>query len=92
MTQLSKEEMRKMRENMQVIFQDPFASLNPRMRIGKSIGHPLASSGVRLFNQLAEAHRPRDLASLDAYLRPCVEAFVQFPAPLASDTPITATK
>lgn len=46
----------------------------------------------RLFNQLAEDRRPQDLASLDAYLRPCVEAFVQFLAPLESDTPITATK
>ena len=46
----------------------------------------------RLFNQLAEERRPQDLASLDAYLRPCVEAFVQFAAPLYVDPPITATK
>lgn len=36
-----KEELRRLRANMQVIFQDPFASLSPRMSIGDSIAHPL---------------------------------------------------
>jgi peptide/nickel transport system ATP-binding protein len=38
---LSTEQMRRHREKMQIIFQDPFASLNPRMSIGDSVGHPL---------------------------------------------------
>jgi peptide/nickel transport system ATP-binding protein len=38
---LKREDMRRMRQRMQVIFQDPFASLNPRMKTGDAIGHSL---------------------------------------------------
>ncbi len=40
--ELSEEEMRKMRTRMQIIFQDPYSSLNPRMSIGQAISEPMA--------------------------------------------------
>jgi oligopeptide transport system ATP-binding protein len=41
LTHLSKEEMRKKRQDLQIIFQDPLASLNPRMTVGDIISDPL---------------------------------------------------
>jgi oligopeptide/dipeptide ABC transporter ATP-binding protein len=40
-TRLGKMELRPYRQQMQIIFQDPFSSLNPRMRAGDIVGEPL---------------------------------------------------
>ncbi|MBA3500165.1 MAG: ATP-binding cassette domain-containing protein [Myxococcota bacterium] len=40
-TTLSRRALRPMRREMQMIFQDPYASLNPRMSIGQAVGEPL---------------------------------------------------
>ena len=43
---LSKEEIRVLRKDLQLIFQDPYSSLNPRMTVGQIIGEGLTSHGI----------------------------------------------
>jgi oligopeptide/dipeptide ABC transporter ATP-binding protein len=43
---LSKAELRPLRRQMQIVFQDPFSSLNPRIRVGKIVGEPLKVHGI----------------------------------------------
>jgi oligopeptide transport system ATP-binding protein len=51
---LSHKEMREMRRQMQIIFQDPYASLNPRMRVGDIVGEGLE------IHKLARGRKKRD--------------------------------
>lgn len=46
LTTLPPAEMRRMRKKMQIIFQDPFASLNPRMTVGSIVSEPLQIHGL----------------------------------------------
>lgn len=45
-TQLSGSELRSARREMQMIFQDPYSSLNPRMSAGEIVGEPLENYGI----------------------------------------------
>ena len=43
---LSKAELKPFRRQMQIIFQDPYSSLNPRMSVGDIVGEPLSTHGI----------------------------------------------
>jgi oligopeptide transport system ATP-binding protein len=51
---LGKKELRELRRKMQIIFQDPFASLNPRMRVQEIITEPLVIHGMAKDDALEE--------------------------------------
>jgi peptide/nickel transport system ATP-binding protein/oligopeptide transport system ATP-binding protein len=53
-THLGKAELRPHRRAMQIVFQDPFASLNPRMTAGDIVGEPLAVHGLATGNKKRE--------------------------------------
>jgi oligopeptide/dipeptide ABC transporter ATP-binding protein len=46
LSELSNRELRQLRSEMQIIFQDPYASLNPRMKIGRAIGEGMLVHGL----------------------------------------------
>lgn len=57
---LNKEEVRKVRRNVQIIFQDPFGSLNPRMTIGDIVGEALIIHKI-VKNKKEKGERVKDL-------------------------------
>ncbi|MDM8529561.1 ATP-binding cassette domain-containing protein [Anaerolineales bacterium HSG25] len=62
LTDLKGGELRKMRRHIQMIFQDPYASLNPRMTVGSIVGEPLEVH--RLASGKARKERVRELLDI----------------------------
>ncbi len=54
LSSLGKEELRALRRKMQIVFQDPFASLNPRMRVKEIITEPLVIHSLAQGHELEE--------------------------------------
>jgi ABC-type oligopeptide transport system ATPase subunit len=46
LTTMSRNDLREMRREMQIVFQDPYSSLNPRMTVGNIVAEPLTVHGV----------------------------------------------
>ena len=69
LTKLSKKQLRRARRDMQLIFQDPLASLDPRMTAGEIVGEPLrthhVASGGEYKDKIAELFR---MVELEPYM------------------------
>ncbi|MEV5407873.1 ABC transporter ATP-binding protein [Thermopolyspora sp. NPDC052614] len=68
---VSRAEMRALRRRMQIVFQDPLGSLNPRMRVVNAVGEPLAVHGLAkgraLVDRVVELLERVGLSSADVY-------------------------
>ncbi|WP_270171127.1 ABC transporter ATP-binding protein [Paenibacillus sp. SYP-B4298] len=67
--QMGAEELRQARRNLQMVFQDPYSSLNPRMTIFDTVAEPLQVHGIAAGSELrAEVHRLLETVGLGAHL------------------------
>ena len=69
---LSRRELRKIRQDVQMVFQDPNAALNPAMTVEQAVGDPLRVHGIRS----AEERRTRVVESLETVGLSPVELFM----------------
>jgi oligopeptide/dipeptide ABC transporter ATP-binding protein len=69
MAPLSRRALRPLRRHIQMIFQDPYASLNPRMMVGDIIAEPLLVNGMPAAQRSARVRELLDLVGLPAAAR-----------------------
>lgn len=69
MAPLSRRALRPLRRHIQMIFQDPYASLNPRMMVGDIIAEPLLVNGMPAAQRSARVRELLDLVGLPAVAR-----------------------
>jgi oligopeptide/dipeptide ABC transporter ATP-binding protein len=63
---LSEPELRPLRRHFQAVFQDPFSSLNPRMRVGEIVAEPLRNFGVGAAERRQQAAELLEIVGLPA--------------------------
>jgi len=57
-THLSRRQLRPLRRQLHMVFQDPYSSLNPRMSVGDIVGEPLRLHGLARGRALGPSHDP----------------------------------
>ncbi|UVI37258.1 dipeptide ABC transporter ATP-binding protein [Brevibacterium spongiae] len=63
----SSQALRTLRENLQIVFQDPFASLDPRMRVADIVAEPLIAAGVDKDERMSRVEEMIAAVDLDAH-------------------------
>ena len=77
-THLSDEQMRRLRSQIQMVFQDPWGALNPRMTVGRSMAEPM-----KLHTSLSETQRVQAVHELAERVHLPMEALKRFPHELS---------
>jgi oligopeptide/dipeptide ABC transporter ATP-binding protein len=80
-TGLSENGFRPLRRKLQIVFQDPHASLNPAMTIGESVGHPLKIHGVARSREEVESRVVEALERVG--LAPAEQYMAKYPTDLS---------
>ena len=68
-THVGKRKLHELRKEMQIIFQDPFASLNPRMTVQETIMEPLELAGYHKSKLMDKTEEIMDMVGIDERLR-----------------------
>lgn len=66
-TDIGATELRDLRSNMQLVFQDPFGSLNPRLTVSQTIDEPLRLHGISTDERRVRVKEMMDLVGLDSH-------------------------
>lgn len=82
-THLSEPKLRPLRRQMQIIFQDPHASLNPAMTIGQAITHPLKIHGITNTKTQAEVRSTVLQVMREVGLSPEEQLYSKYPGDLS---------
>ncbi|MEM3671235.1 MAG: ATP-binding cassette domain-containing protein [Thermoprotei archaeon] len=61
-------DLRRLRSSLQVVFQDPFSSLDPRMRVGEIVGEPLEGTGLTKREIVEKSRNALSMVGLDPSL------------------------